>query len=271
MLRWQTREGHLSWCDKLASTSGLVLELNVHHASGNSILDAMSPIFDRHRSRDGTGFELQKLEDFNVQFVTNEGYQYTVTPRTISIEYVYRIQVQYQSAGPPKAWVLSEIIPYSAQLLEISKRLMEVGSLFPDPKTRSIERITVISQTNVDPDDLPPGIQRLLRYMGRPWSHELESYQTRVVASLGGDKVGNSIRCTHSIGKQQRPETKEPQVSDGLVNVRFDWQRKFKTGRRIEPKSMREIVSESIKDANQYFEELAEGNRFDENILTGTV
>lgn len=261
----------MSWSDKLASTSGLGFALTPHHTSGMGLLDAIAPILDRAKSREGTGFDVQALDQFNAQIVTNEGYQYAMNPRSVGTEYVYRVHVQNQSGAAPVAKFLSTIIPYSRQLEELTGRLVELAGLMPNASKREIVRLTVMTAASVAPEDLPPGIQGLIRYMGRPWSQQIDAYNLRVAGNLGADEVGNQLRCVHTIGRAAPPETKEPQPNDGLVSVRFDWQRKFKTPRRIEAKAMRELIADGIRDANKYFEEIAAGDRFDENILSSTV
>ena len=49
----------------------------------------------------------------------------------------------------------------------------------------------------------------------------------------------------------------------------FDWQRTFKAARPLNEKTLHNDIAGSQKAALAYFEELAEGNIFDEDFISG--
>lgn len=252
----------MSWCDKLASSVGIGFRLDPSYVSSAALLDAAAPVLEKLNVREKAGFELEKQEPFSLQFVTNDGYQYGLTSTNVYIEFVYRLRLRNKSGGPPVAEMLSSVIPYSQQIPEVARRLEEITALLPGAKSRTIKRVGVVSATNANLTDAPPGIRRFIDYLGRPWKQELDSLNFRVSAMLPSSP-GSTVRCIHTLTK---PEDKEE-----LTHFKFDWQRIFSTGKRIESKSMRELIADATRDANRYFEDLAEGNRFDEDILRQTV
>jgi hypothetical protein len=54
---------------------------------------------------------------------------------------------------------------------------------------------------------------------------------------------------------------------DRLISVKFDWQRDYIIARPIAIDAIRKQVAAGKKAALEYFEDVAEGSRFDEEIL----
>jgi hypothetical protein len=49
--------------------------------------------------------------------------------------------------------------------------------------------------------------------------------------------------------------------------LNFDWQREFTTGHSITSKSLKDIMDAAETAALKYFEDVAEGRRFDEKLI----
>jgi hypothetical protein len=106
--------------------------------------------------------------------------------------------------------------------------------------------------------DLPPGIKRLISYMGRPWKESLDNFNISIAGTIA--ETSTTIdRCLHQVTK---PEEKEE-----LMTLQFDWQRLFKEERTTTPDSLKRILEDAKEQALEYFEELAEGSRFDEDLI----
>jgi len=58
-----------------------------------------------------------------------------------------------------------------------------------------------------------------------------------------------------------------PEDSEGLVTLRFDWQRIFSKAKSVTTAALKEILENAQKDSLTYFEDVAEGGRFDANII----
>lgn len=248
----------MSWCDKLASTPGVGIKLDRHYVSGHAILDAISPILDTWADGEKQKFVIDKDESFILALTTDNGFHYGIEPTRIHVTFNHRMQPKPISGGPPVLEMLSSPLPYSELLPEVSKRLSEVTLLVPGVKTRTVTRVGVISSTLVANDELPPGIARFIKYISRPWDCLPENYSIHITTEL--DKTADwSDRCIHLIHK--------PEDSEQLLTLRFDWQRLFTIGHAITPDSLKEILTTAEKASTKYFEDIAEGNMFDEEII----
>ncbi len=195
-----------------------------------------------------------KQDSFGFELTTEDGFTYVVNQESISVSFVHRLKLKNRSGDYPVAEMISRPQPYTKLLPIVCERLLEVTALLINPKYRFLEEIGIVTSTIVDEDEAPPGIHRFNDYVGKPWSNELDAYGLQIVARLN-DHSDKADRCIHNISRAEN--------EDGLVNLRFDWQRKFKNQHPIPTtERLSELFKTARKDALAYFEELAEGDRF---------
>jgi hypothetical protein len=130
--------------------------------------------------------------------------------------------------------------------------------LVPQAKNRKVVRVGVISTTVVGEYQLPPGIARFVEYIGRPWNGSAEQYNISILTDLRSGSEYKD-RCIHLVAKPDDP--------DQLISVTLDWQRVFDTGQAIDRAKLEDITGKAEKSALAYFEDVAEGKRFDEELI----
>jgi len=248
----------LSWCDKLASTPTVGLFFNKHFASSSTNLDKLTPLLDKWSNGRIDNFKLTKQDSFGIELTTDNGFNYNIGNEIISVEFAHRMRIKPISGGYPIVEVLSKPEPYTKMLIEVSNRTLEASDLVIDPKTRSLTRIGIVSTTLVNKEEAPPGICRFIEYLSLPWGNEMEGYDFQVITNLN-DSTLWSDRCIHQITKSDS--------EDGLITLRFDWQRIFKLKKTFTSiDSLRSSLDSAQKDSIEYLEQLAVGDRFNEYI-----
>ena len=88
----------------------------------------------------------------------------------------------------------------------------------------------------------------------------MNSYNIEATAKLRTE-AGWADRCIHRVTKTEDP--------DNVPALNFDWQRTFKADRPLNEKTLNADIAAAHKAALAYFEELAEGNIFDEDFIGG--
>jgi hypothetical protein len=254
----------LSWCDKLASTPGVGFTFDAHLAPSASILSALAPVLEKWIEGDNAKLEfvVEKLGPFDLVIGSNSGFQYAATHSKFWIEFVHRMKFRAVTGGPPVAELTSEPLPFTRLLPEISARLIEATMLLPGITERKLKRIGIISTTALDDSAMPPGILRLIKYMGRPWQGKIENYSITIASELR-ETPDFKERCIHIITKSDDPEQ--------LPIIKFDWQRWFTVGQETKPEILKQLLQDAEDSAVSYLEDLAEGNRFDEKLLGSTA
>jgi len=249
----------VSWCDKLASTPSVGIWFTEHYLSSARVIDSLSPILDELVIDRKPKFSLNKHDAFSVEIGAEDGFQYSVNPSQISLAFGHRLKVRQVSGGPPTVDMISQPKPYSELLPEICDKILRAVSHVVDLKTRRLQRIGIVSTTNISEDELPPGVRRLIGYAGRPWANGLKYFDMQLVSTLI-ETPSYSDQCTHQITKPESSEEK-------LITVRFDWQRIYTDGRAVTHESLSSELASCEKSALKYYEELAIGDMFDENVI----
>jgi hypothetical protein len=252
----------MSWCDKLASTPSVGFKFDYHFVPSSEVLDVIVPIVDKLVDGDKIKFTINRQDAFAIEFTTEEGFHYGFEPSRIWIDFQHRMKVKAVSGGPPIAELLSRPAPFSELLVEISRRLVEAADLVLKIHPRKLTRAGVVAGTFVAQDELPPGMKRFIDYMARPWHGDLEQYSIQVTAELERNEKWFD-RCIHHLIKSEDPEQ--------LLNLRFDWYRSFVEDQEATRDSLQLALDQSAAASLSYFEDLAEGNRFDEELIRSAV
>lgn len=157
----------MSWCDKLASTPTVGFKLSPHFAPFTTLLEALSPILDRLVKGDVQKFTLEQISsEFSAGFNTEDGYKYFADATKISVTFNHRIRYKNVSGGPPIMEMLSKPSPFTSLLPQVSEKLIEATLLLPEVTKRTINRVRIVSLTVISIEDLPPGVRRLIEFLG---------------------------------------------------------------------------------------------------------
>jgi hypothetical protein len=251
-----------SWCDKLASTPTVGLKLSPHYASSDALLDSLSPLLNKWASSETQNFNLERQESFAVTLNTDDGYVYTIEPERINVGFKHKVRVVPVSAGPPVLRMLSEPLPYSQLLPQVVDRLVDVFERLPGRKDRPVDRIGIVATTIVAEDDMPPGIRRFIEYVSRPWNGIMDAYSIRIVGALGSSSNWKD-RCVHHVSKAEDEES--------LMSITLDWQRVLTPPSQVSRVSLTDALYNAQHAALGYFEEVAEGGRFDEELIRSSA
>lgn len=252
----------MSWCDKLASTPTAGLRLDPYVTSGDALFEALAPVINGFIVNDRLGLNVERHDTTGITFITESGYRYAVDHQKLAISFSHRVRAVPTSGGLPELKMLSTPQPYTLLLNDVLERLMEAALLLPEAKNRRIRRIGIVSLTSVAEEDLPPGIKKFIEYVGRPWARELESYSLSIASTLDETKLWRD-HCIHTITKPDQP--------DELMTLNFDWGRNYEEPRILGRPSLKAISEEGREASLRYFEELAEGSRFDERVIRETA
>jgi hypothetical protein len=169
------------------------------------------------------------------------------------------MKMKMVSGSLPTAEMLSSPMPYTQLLPQVSNKLIEATLLVCKGTARKISRVGIVTAATVNTDDIPPGLKRFIAYMGRPWGQVVDYYSVQITAPLAEESLW-SDRCIHTMIKNED----DPEQ---LVRLSLDWQRGLKTGHGVTQESLTELVRHAEKSAMQYFEDVAEGNLFDEELI----
>jgi hypothetical protein len=240
------------------------LKFDPHYSSSSAVLEALGPLLQRWRDESKERFKILAQDSFSVQLTTDPGFAYGIDPERVWVDFRHSMKAKAVSGGPPVLEMISHPLPFTQLLPEVTRRLTEIIWLLPGANKRTLRRIGVIASTAVDPADVPPGIGLFMKYIARPWENvNLDSFHFQIAGDIG-DGAGWKDRCIHFLTKPEDPDQQ-------LLSVKLDWQRTFDTPRPVTAASLNTLLGDAQKDALEYFEDVAQGNRFDEELLSRTA
>lgn len=244
----------MSWCDKLASTPTIGLKFSPSFVPTEQILGSIKPILDRFMDGDRPTFSIEKVDPFSVVINSDEGYRYSFDSLSHTVAFNHRVRAKPSSAGPPTMELISKPAPYTDLLQEVKERLCKASGYTPGFKQRTLRRLGVVSLTQVELDDAPPGIQSLIADITKPFGGPLENMNLAVATSIRSDeKVAD--RCIHTIVV--------PEDESELVTLQFDWQRQYVSPITLANANVEKLVEQGLSEALSYFERVAEGGLSD--------
>lgn len=221
----------------------------------------MVTITDQYVKGDTQTFTVDEQQPFSIQFTTEDGFRYAIDHGRVSVAFHHRMRAKSVSAGPPTMELITKPRPYTTILSEVCAKTIEAAMLLAGEDARTVNRVGIVASTSLAEEDLPPGIARLVGYVGRPWKNKLDHYNINIVSDLESSD-GFKDRCIHYLIK---PEDKEK-----LLTVQFDWQRTLEKPFIATKDSLTQAFDRARKDALGYFEDLAVGSRFDEDVIRAT-
>lgn len=202
------------------------------------------------------GTEIQN----GVGFTTRDGFNLSADHIRSSVAFIHRMKAKAVSGGPPIMEMSSTPQPFTELLPVVSDKLIEITRLLPGISSRKINQVGIVSSTRAAAEDLPPGISRFIDYLKRPWGQgDLPAFSVEVI-SVVDETEHWTDRCQHKIVQPEDP--------DELMTLSFDFHRKFKSGQATSESQMRTLLNKGGGDALAYFERLAEGNMFDEHLIS---
>lgn len=240
----------MSWCDKLSSTPAAGFRLTPSFVEAGHLLNNLQPILNDLYDGDRATFTVEFLNAADLKINTEAGFIYHVSPVMASVTFNHRVRAVPTSAGLPVMELLSKPAPYTSLLDEVIAKLVHLVSLLPSERNRGVLRVGIVSLTNVDFQDSPPGIQELFGKLGRIFGGDVEELNGAFTTRLSSHE-DSSERCIHTLNR--------PQDEKKLTSINLDWQRVFNSPRSMGRPKLEEILAAARQSAMEYFENVAEG------------
>lgn len=252
----------MSWCDKLASVPTVGFKFDARLTSGITLLEVLAPAFAENVTPEAIKFTVDDVEAFSTNVTTENGFRYMADTWRVAVGFGHKMKAKPVSGGPPVLEMMSRPLPYTELLEEVTARTISAALLLPDIGKRRILRAGVVSATQVDEGDLPPGIARMVEYMGRPWSGGLNAFQMQL-ESVISEEENWTDKCTHFLSKSND--------ATQLMTIQFDYGREFKTDVFVDQASLKRTIKSTSEAALEYLEDIAQGSRFDEELIGNSV
>lgn len=247
----------MSWCDKLTSQPSVGIKLDHYFVPGSELLESFAPILNKLSDGTKNRFSVDLLEAFKASFTDDDGFTYAADHQKISVQFRHRVRPRLISGSLPALEMISKALPFTQLLTEAIDRAIAAAALLPYASKRKILQIGVVSTTQVAYEELPPGVSKLATYMSRPWKLGLDHFNVALSGVISETKEYRD-RCIHTLTKTENPED--------LMVLTLDLQRILH--QPINQETLPQAFKSVEKSALDYFEAVAEGSMFDEQVIS---
>lgn len=244
----------MSWCDKLASTPAIGIAFEPHYQSSSTMLESLAPVMNRLSTSKKAGFSLGKIDPVSVQILGDDGFEFGIEGSRLFVDFKHRMKLRQVSAGAPELHMLSKPVPFTHLLREMEGKLLEIYDRLDPKGERRLLRIGVVSSTIVSTKDVPPGITKFINHVRSPWETDDGGFNINI-SGLVDKRDAWTDRCLHGLSTIEDEE--------GLVTLRFDYQRTYAKLEPAKASRIADLMPAVAKSALEYFESLAQGDRFD--------
>jgi hypothetical protein len=171
-------------------------------------------------------------------------------PQQVVVAFSYRVSLD--ASGPKIASVAYS--PEPAQFATLAQRMLTTSAevLAMLPKPRRLQRIGIVATGRVQRNAPPPGLTRLIEYIGAPWGRAPIACTARISTVLD-DGAKTQEKCHHSLQF-------EDGAPDGVVQFTLDWQRFYSEAAALTASELSKRASTCLDDAVRYFEKFGAGD-----------
>jgi hypothetical protein len=244
----------MTWCDKLGSLPSVGVKLAPRLISSGAIIDALTSYATAYHKGDELRIQIERATPNVVVLNTMDGFEHGIEPTRAFITFKHQVQTKVSAGGMPRMETLSRLAPFSELLEEAMERMTKVIRALPGAGARPIARVGIVATTIAKLEEFPPGIVAMVEHMTAPWGGEYKDFSMNVNALLNDGEKGMES-CLHTISRNVDED-------DSLYTVRLDWQRQFKVEQASREDTLKRMLKDAAGSAIDYFEQLAEGERF---------
>lgn len=239
------------WLDKIRAVPSVGIASKPTFDSGGHILARLKPLLIRW----GAEHEEVKAkleENMLLKIERSDGIHVHVSHQNVFCKFFYITDVTERGGeAPPTVDVRTPSTPYLELMERVLTTTREVATELYRDGNRSITRIGVVAEGNLDPSAYPPGAEAYFRHVQSPWGDMGLELNGDVIATLVVRDESKDI-CHHHFNKSL-DESK-------ATAMRLDWQRFYKESTAPNANKLMESVTECSQMAASYFARFGMGD-----------
>lgn len=179
------------------------------------------------------------------------GFTFQINLTNIVVGFTYEIGEEKHPGGLP-SFVVPGLKTYTEVIKNILDYLEIILNLTKDLKKFKYDRIGIVADANLNKESFPPGLNKWISHLGKPWEEQLVKTEALVLAKLLEEETYFD-QCHHHL------KFNEENQESGF-ELKLDWQRNFKEPPPLDSKKTLEQVVSCKDAAIEYFGRFGEGN-----------
>ncbi|WP_437580155.1 hypothetical protein [Sorangium sp. So ce887] len=240
----------MNWLDQVLAVPTVGFLLDPVLLTSHEHAAALRPLLEKWIAKNGAvGVDAKQLYQLAISVGS---YQYTISHESISAQFLYGTPVVEKARSSPERSAAEALTVYSSLLQNCIEEFVGLATVLNRHHSRKLKRIGIMTAATLSMDQLPPGVETLLRHIASPWSCEA----TAIVGTILVDVHKNdrwTDRCHHTIdfNRADRP---------GRMELKLDWQRVFASEVPINASTIATQFTEWSDAALKYFDLFGAGD-----------
>lgn len=238
----------MSWLDRVLAVPAIGVRFRPWFKTTSDYVRALEPLFEAWAPNGETDVQAQVAE---VQFHDTKGFHGRVTSKDIVVQFMYRPELKEKPGDVPQLEYPVAVQRFTALLERTEEKMAEVCHALL-PAARFVEHVGIVADAKLERAAPPPGVERFLAHLGKPWVAGMGNVRAQVTGTLERGE-GESQRCHHFVGM---PEKKE----DPVFELKLDFQRFYDPMRSMTANDVVRTISSSREAALAYFDRFGKGD-----------
>jgi len=239
----------MTWIDGVLAVPTIGISINMPLSIVLNLNHHLSKFFDNIAAKHKKWKVNQKKE--SACEINADDYTYKIARNRMSIGFNYQVEEEKLPGAFPVV-TFPDVQMYSDLIASTEAEFMELLTIFDGIKGIDLNFIGIVATIELDHDNLPPGVSRLMTHLSKPWGTDLSEFQVRLTARIH-EGEGFFERCHHHV------EYNEDKKEAGFKLV-LDWQRVYNEPSSLSSNSFRTKFRECLDRALGYFEKIGEGD-----------
>jgi hypothetical protein len=242
----------MSWLDRVLAVPVVGVRFRPWFRTTSDYVRALEPFFEA-LAPDGNAEVTAQVAE--LEFNNKRGFKGQVTAHDLVLSFSYKGEVKETPGAVPQLHYPVPVERFTTLLSEVETQFAAAARALLGSDRRPVVRIGIVAQTRLERQGLPPGAQRFLGHLSRPWEAGLQECEAQLSAVLGRSE-GIVQRCHHRLGFSDAPPVGAP---TGVVVLNLDWQQVFEPMRPMTADEIVRSVETCRRDALAYFERFGRG------------
>lgn len=202
--------------------------------------------------QEGEKFKIKKTEIWAYDIECDGGLMFKFSRISFVSSFKYRF-IEKEQPGELPQMEVPNVLTYTELLEKTFGWINLMFDYFKNIPDLKYDRIGLVASANLEEKTTPPGVQKWMEYLGRPWRGSLLEVNVKTLSKLE-EGENFSDRCHHQI------EYLLNKVDEKGYNLTLDWQREFNRVKNFQEGDFRDTIEVCKNAALKYFDIFAQGD-----------
>jgi hypothetical protein len=242
----------MSWLDRVLAVPVIGIRFRPWFKTASDYARALEAFFE-DLEPDGAADVQAQVAD--LEFRDRKGLRGTVSSTELILRFAYRPEMTEKPGQVPQLHYPAPIERFTTVLQTVERAFGSTAKALITQR-RPVARIGIVAEARLERHALPPGAERFLSHLSRPWGEGLQEGKVSLSAVLQKGE-GWVQRCHHKLEFSDAPASGDP---TGILALGLDWQQVYQPMQAMTADELIRATAACREAALLYFEKFGRGD-----------